>query len=204
MQHTLPCTSLLAALALLAGQAGATTPPPAAPESRITQVKVYPGSATSSAWRAVAAGSRSFTFACLPAGLDVQSLQVSGDPSLRIGETAVLSEPRALSSACADHALDGRIRELEDRKAALQAERDALGLVTGYLKGLGGTPPGGAGGPRRSTRASSTPWPSRCAAPPRDRCCASTRSIASRPSSSASWRRCAPSVHGPRAARTAR
>ncbi|ATA55881.1 hypothetical protein CKY39_23570 [Variovorax boronicumulans] len=106
--------------------------------SRITQVKVYPGSATVERVARVAAGSRSVTFACLPAGLDVQSLQVSAGTAVRVGETSVLSEARELSANCATSALDGRIRELEDRKAALQAETDALGMVTGYLKGLSG------------------------------------------------------------------
>lgn len=107
--------------------------------SRITQVKVYPGSATVERVARVAAGSRSVTFACLPAGLDVQSLQVSAGASVRLGETSVLSEARELSARCATSALDGRIRDLEDQKAALQAETDALGLVTGYLKGLSGS-----------------------------------------------------------------
>ena len=107
--------------------------------SRITQVKVYPGSATVERVARVAAGSRSVTFACLPAGLDVQSLQVSAGVSVRLGETSVLNEPRELSARCATSALDGRIRDLEDQKAALQAESDALGLVTGYLKGLSGS-----------------------------------------------------------------
>ncbi|QGW83440.1 DUF4139 domain-containing protein [Variovorax paradoxus] len=107
--------------------------------SRITQVKVYPGSATVERVARVAAGSRSVTFACLPAGLDVQSLQVSAGASVRLGETSVLNEPRELSARCATSALDGRIRDLEDQKAALQAESDALGLVTGYLKGLSGS-----------------------------------------------------------------
>ncbi|MDQ0590156.1 DUF4139 domain-containing protein [Variovorax paradoxus] len=110
----------------------------ASDNSRITQVKVYPGSATVERVARVAAGSRSVTFACLPAGLDVQSLQVSAGASVRVGDTSVLSEARELSSRCATSALDGRIRELEDRKAALQAENDALGMVTGYLKGLSG------------------------------------------------------------------
>jgi uncharacterized protein (TIGR02231 family) len=112
--------------------------PATADSSRITQVKVYPGSATVERVARVAAGSRSVTFACLPAGLDVQSLQVSAGATVRVGETSVLSEARELSARCATSALDGRIRELEDQKAALQAENDALGMVTGYLKGLSG------------------------------------------------------------------
>jgi uncharacterized protein (TIGR02231 family) len=130
--------------------ASAQVPPPAPADSRINQVKVYPGSATVERVARVAAGSRSVTFACLPAGLDVQSLQVSAGATVRVGETSVLSEARELSARCATSALDGRIRELEDQKAALQAENDALGMVTGYLKGLSG---GGSDDTARGTRA---------------------------------------------------
>lgn len=115
-------------------------------DSRITQVKVYPGSATVERVARVTAGSRTLSFACLPAGLDVQSLQVSADASVRVGETSVLTEPRALSSRCATSALDGRIRELEDQKASLEAESEALTLVNGYLKGLSGAGGDGAAG----------------------------------------------------------
>ncbi len=108
-------------------------------DSRIAMVKVYAGSATVERVARVAAGSRSITFACLPAGLNVQSLQVSSDASVRLGETAVVNLPRARAPRCQSSALDTRIRELEDQKAALQAESDALDLVTGYLKGVGGS-----------------------------------------------------------------
>ena len=121
----LACTALPA----LAAEANA---------SRITEVKLYPGSATVQRVARASAGSRTLSFHCLPAGLDVQSLQVAADAAVRVGETSVLTEDRSLSAACADSPLDGRIRSLEDQKAALQAERDALGFVTGYLKGFGG------------------------------------------------------------------
>jgi len=136
-------------LMLAAGAQGQAVGTGADASSRITQVKVYPGSATVERVARIAAGSRSVTFACLPAGLDVQSLQVSAGASVRVGETSVLSVPRELSARCATSALDGRIRELEDQKAALQAENDALGMVTGYLKGLsgGGESPQGARAP---------------------------------------------------------
>jgi uncharacterized protein (TIGR02231 family) len=105
-------------------------------ESRVVQVKVYPGSATVERVARVAAGSRTLTFNCLPAGLDVQSLQVVADGAVRVGETSVLTQPRALAPRCSVSPLDGRIRQLEEQKDALQAETDALGIVTGYLKGL--------------------------------------------------------------------
>ena len=134
--------SLLSALIMLAPSSGVHaqgTVPSAATESRIAQVKVYPGSATVERVMRVAAGSKTLTFACLPAGLDVQSLQVTATASVRVGETSVLTEQRALSSQCSTNALDGRIRELEDQKESLQAETDALGLVTAYLRGLSST-----------------------------------------------------------------
>lgn len=143
--HRQPLLAALAAAFALPA-AALDMPPPAAVVSRIAQVKVYPGSATVERVARIPAGSRSVTIACLPAGLDVQSLQVSADASVHVGETSVITEPRALSAACATSALDGRIRALEDQKATLQAERDALGLVTGYLKGLGG---GGDGDAKR-------------------------------------------------------
>ena len=69
-------------------------------ESRIAMVKVYAGSATVERVARVGSGSRSITFACLPAGLNVQSLQVSSDASVRLGETAVATVPRALAPRC--------------------------------------------------------------------------------------------------------
>jgi len=146
-----PLRVIVGAMTLLAQLDGAgaqTAAPPPDADSRITQVKVYPGSATVERVARVAAGSRSLTFACLPAGLDVQSLQVSADASVRVGETSVLTEQRSLSARCSASAFDGRIRELEDQKDTLQAETEALGLVTGYLKGLSG--PGDEAAGKRS------------------------------------------------------
>jgi len=129
--------------------------------SHITQVKVYPGSATVERVARVAAGSRTVTFSCLPAGLIVQSLQVSADDTVRIGETSTLAQPRALSAECSTSALDSRIRDFEDQKAALQSESDALNLVNGYLKGFSGSgseaasPPARAGADAKNVAATS-------------------------------------------------
>lgn len=108
----------------------------AAQAQAIARVTVYPGSATVERVAHVAAGARSLSFDCLPAGLDVQSLQVSAGAAVRLGETSVLTLPRSSSPRCSVHPLDGRIRELEEQKDALQAQTEALGLVTGYLKDL--------------------------------------------------------------------
>ena len=105
-------------------------------ESRIAQVTLYPGSATVERVAKVAAGTQKITFTCLPAALDVQSLSVAADATVRLGELAVLTEEREATPACAGTVLDGRIRTLEDKKAVLGAENEALAMVTGYLRGL--------------------------------------------------------------------
>jgi uncharacterized protein (TIGR02231 family) len=105
-------------------------------ESRITRVMVYPGSATVERQARIAAGSRVISFACLPAALDVQSLQIMADAAVRVGELSVQTLPRSRVPRCGNGELDARIRELELQKDALQAETEALSLVSGYLHGV--------------------------------------------------------------------
>lgn len=135
-----PVLALLS-VALWTGGASAWAQSP----SQITQVTLYPGSAKVERVAKVAAGARKLTFACLPAAIDASSLSVSADASVRLGELAVLTEPREAVPACSGSALDGRIRDLEDKKALLGAEDAAIAMATGYLKGVttGGDAPGG-------------------------------------------------------------
>lgn len=105
--------------------------------SRIARVTVYPGSATVERVARVPAGARSLAIGCLPASIDAQSLQISADPAVRVGEFNVLTEDRDVAAACASP-LDGRIRELEDQIAGVKAESSALQLVDGYLRGVAG------------------------------------------------------------------
>lgn len=106
----------------------------AADASRIVEVKVYPGVAEVSRVGTLVAGSTHFTFACLPAGLDGESIRIRSDVPVEIGEISLRNAPRALHPECRNSALDGRIRELEDEKARLAAELEALGYVTELLK----------------------------------------------------------------------
>lgn len=102
--------------------------------SRVVRVKVYPGSATVERVLRVAPGARQALFACLPAGLDAASLQVSSDAGVRVGELAVRQQPRELLGQACTSPLDDRIRALEDQIAALQAESAGIGYATGYFK----------------------------------------------------------------------
>lgn len=106
--------------------------------SSIAQVTLYPGSAKVERVAKVAAGTRKLTFSCLPAALDVPSLAASADASVRLGELSVLTQSRDAVPACSGSSLDGRIRELEDKKALLSAEDAAINMATGYLKGVAG------------------------------------------------------------------
>lgn len=132
--------------------------------SRIARVTVYPGSATVERVAKVAAGARSLTLACLPASLDVQSLQINADPAVRVGEFNVLTEDRDVAAGCASP-LDGRIRELEDQIAGVKAEASALQLVDGYLRSVAQTGAGTeAAAPATTATRAATPTPTQITA----------------------------------------
>ncbi|WP_284337387.1 DUF4139 domain-containing protein [Comamonas sp. NoAH] len=122
---TSPSLRLLAVLAVGMGTAYAQT-------SRITQVTVYPGSASIERTLQIPAGAQQATFACLPAGLDAQTLQVRTNDRIAVGEIAVRQQPRALIAGCA-HSQQSRVRELEDKIAALQAEAQGLEQAGAWL-----------------------------------------------------------------------
>ena len=100
--------------------------------SSITQVKVYPGSATVERVVRVPAGARSITVRCLSPQLDAQSLQVQADASVRIGETSIKVQERDLDKQCT-MPLDDQVREAEDKVAVTKAETDSLQLAVSYL-----------------------------------------------------------------------
>lgn len=151
----------LVSMALLCS---AAAPALAQDTSRIARVTVYPGSATVERVAKVPAGARSLTLACLPASLDVQSLQINADPAVRVGEFNVLTEDRDVAAGCASP-LDGRIRELEDQIAGVKAEASALQLVDGYLRSVAHTGNGQeAAAPATSAPRVATPTPAQITA----------------------------------------
>lgn len=151
----------LVSMALLCS---AAAPALAQDTSRIARVTVYPGSATVERVAKVPAGARSLTLACLPASLDVQSLQINADPAVRMGEFNVLTEDRDVAAGCASP-LDGRIRELEDQIAGVKAEASALQLVDGYLRSVAQTGNGQeAAAPATNALRVATPTPAQITA----------------------------------------
>ena len=142
MTSTLLHRLTLAALpgALLAGACAAAAQGAPVADSRISAVKLYPGSATVERTARVAAGSRSVVFDCLPAGLDARSVQVQASGA-QVGELAVQLRDRALASGCAG-AQGERLRSLAQRLAEARAETGALELAHGYLKSIAASAPG--------------------------------------------------------------
>ncbi|CAJ0860150.1 hypothetical protein R20233_00750 [Ralstonia sp. LMG 32965] len=123
------CAALGAIASAAAVMAQAATP------SRITDVTLYPDSATVVRTATVAPGARSVELACLPMTFDADSLRVEGDSSIRVGDTRVESVPSE-GSGCARTALDTQIRALEDQRAALGVQIQANALSASYLKAV--------------------------------------------------------------------
>ena len=126
--------------------------------SRIASVKVYPGSATVERVARIPAGSRSYTFQCLPQGLDAASLQVSADAAVRIGESSVQVQDRDIASGAGGCAspLDERWRQAQDEVASARAEVQALELAQSYLKATAASAPDGKAPPAPALIASTT------------------------------------------------
>jgi uncharacterized protein (TIGR02231 family) len=123
------CTALGAIASAAAVTAQAATP------SRITDVTLYPDSATVVRTATVAAGARSVELTCLPMTFDADSLRVESDSSIRVGDVRVESIPSE-GSGCARTALDTQIRTLEDQRAALGVQIQANALSASYLKAV--------------------------------------------------------------------
>ena len=105
--------------------------------SQITDVTLYPGSATIERVARVSAGARQLQLNCLPASFDIDSLRIEAGTAIRVGDVSARTMPRSRAPGCSDTPLDKRITELEDQIAAIEAETAANELALGYLKGLG-------------------------------------------------------------------
>lgn len=151
MIKTLP--AILAAASLGASFAQAATEPTPGAQAPITRVTVYPGVAAVERTARVAAGARQLSLDCLPASIDQQSLQVSADAGVRIGDIKILLQPRELAGKACASPLEQQIRSLEDQLAALDADETAAKLVGDYLQGVA-KPADGHGGGNPGTAAS--------------------------------------------------
>ena len=104
---------------------------------RVAKVTLYPGSASVERAVRVAAGSGRVELTGLPAGFDVHTLRVEGEPGVRIGEVAVQDVGRAEALSAREADLESRIQALKDDKAALEVDARTAELVRNYLASLG-------------------------------------------------------------------
>lgn len=139
-RSALPALSALAAAcSLLAGTpAQAQTQAQEATIARapIARVTLYPGVASVERTARITAATRQLVFECLPGSIDPQSLQVSADAGVRLGDYKLQLQPRELASKACASPLEQQIRTLEDQLAALEADESAAKLVGDYLQGL--------------------------------------------------------------------
>ncbi len=124
---------VLPAWASLQAGAWATSVTPGAP---ITGVTLYPDSALIERTVKVAAGADGVELPCLPGQLDEQSLRVAPAEGVRIGTVSVQEMDAASAEACRQTELDTRIRTLEDKLDALQADAQAQDLAAAFLKSV--------------------------------------------------------------------
>jgi uncharacterized protein (TIGR02231 family) len=102
--------------------------------SRIVAATVYDDSALVERQLRTPGGTRHLQVDCMPPGFRTDTLQIDGDPSVHLGD--VRTEPVAgdAALACARGPVDGRIRALEDQKAALKSQSQADDLTLDYLR----------------------------------------------------------------------
>jgi uncharacterized protein (TIGR02231 family) len=126
-----PCLVRAACAALLAL---AALPSPAQDATRIVAATVYPDSARIERELKVPGGTRHVVLACVPAAVDVTTLQVDGEPELRVGEIRSMALPQTRWSECAPSPLELRTQALALKQASLEAQRDSNELALAYLK----------------------------------------------------------------------
>ncbi|OAD83411.1 hypothetical protein ATN89_13095 [Comamonas thiooxydans] len=102
----------------------------------ITEVTLYPGIAAVQREARIEAQTRLLSFECLPASVDTQSLQISGDEGVRVGEIKTLMQSRQMAAKECTNPLDQQIRSLEDQLANIEAEEGAARLVGDFLQGM--------------------------------------------------------------------
>ncbi|MBV8657325.1 MAG: DUF4139 domain-containing protein [Burkholderiales bacterium] len=104
--------------------------------ARITHVTLYPDAADIERTTHVAAGATFAEFTCLPGRIDAQSLRAEADSGIRLGDVSIVPLPADRADECRQGPLADKIKGLEERRAELEAQRDANNLASDYLKGL--------------------------------------------------------------------
>ncbi len=118
-------------------------------DSAIKRVTLYPGVAAVERTAPVVAGASEVRLTCLPISFDINSIRVEADTGIRVGDVSVKTVGKALATRCKVGSNDTKIRDVEDQRAALDADVAGNEAVLAYIKALN-APDGGA---TRSTAA---------------------------------------------------
>ncbi|MGN6526555.1 MAG: DUF4139 domain-containing protein [Burkholderiaceae bacterium] len=111
--------------------------PPTAPADatpRIVAATIYPDSARVERALDVSGGTRHVTIACVPAAVDVSTLQVDGDAQVQVGDVRAGDLPESRVDECAPQAAPGRRDALARQRSELESQRDANELALAWLR----------------------------------------------------------------------
>ena len=115
--------------------------------TRIVAATVYPDSASVERELRVPGGTRHVTIACVPAAVDVGTLQVDGDADARMGDVRATDLPASRVQECAPPVSLARLKALDEQRASLESQRDANDLAFTFLRNWGAGPRADAGAP---------------------------------------------------------
>ena len=105
--------------------------------TRIVGAIVYPDSAGVERELKVPGGTRHITIACVPATVEVSTLQVDGDADARLGDVRATPLPESRVEECAPAPARARRDALAQQRSALEAQRDANDLAFTFLRNWG-------------------------------------------------------------------
>ena len=108
-----------------------------AADSAIKRVTLYPGVAAVERVTSVTQGMNEVKFTCLPLTFDSNSLRVEADDGIRFGDVSVKTVEAALAPECGVGPQTQKIRELEDKRAQVSADRSGHEIALNYVKSLG-------------------------------------------------------------------
>lgn len=103
----------------------------------VTNVTLYPGSATIVRTARIDAGATRLVVADLTTQFPTQTLRVEADPGIRIGQIATQDSSRTESANAAEAQIEARIQALKDESARLDVQGGAADIVKGYLERTG-------------------------------------------------------------------
>ncbi|PRC94919.1 mucoidy inhibitor MuiA family protein [Solimicrobium silvestre] len=104
----------------------------------ITDVILFPGSATIVRTVAVTAGNTQVVIPGLPARFDAQTLHAEAAAGIRIGEITTKDIARTEARSKTEADMEAQIQALEDQTAMLDADAKSADIVKTYLERLGG------------------------------------------------------------------